>query len=99
MLQPQVTIEYSNGKVYVGEIEVTNFKRHGKGVLTFMNGDRFDGHWIDDNKHGHGQDISQGGKRILEGVWKEGRISGEASMTDEDSVEYQVELKIREIQK
>ena len=93
ILQPQVTIEYANGDMYEGEIGVGNFQKNGKGVLTFKNGDIYDGNWMNDMQHGRGKEISRGGKRTFEGVWKEGKISGEVIMTDEDGKQYHLEAK------
>ena len=97
ILQPKATIEYPNGDQYEGEINVESLQKNGKGVFTFKNGGKYDGYWMNDKQHGRGKEIYQGGKRIFEGVWKEGRISGEAIMTDIDGVRYQVDLKRLEV--
>ena len=98
VLQPQVTIEYANGDRYEGEISVENLQKHGKGVLTFKNGDIYEGNWMNDMQHGQGKEIYRGGKRILEGVWEKGEITGQVIMTNEEGKRYQVEMKKLEIE-
>ena len=57
VLQPMVTVKYSTGERYFGEIQVESYKkfgreikigsfeRHGKGVLTLQNGKKYTGDW------------------------------------------------------
>ncbi|RHY32253.1 hypothetical protein DYB32_002706 [Aphanomyces invadans] len=42
--------EYSDRRHYVGEFRHT--KRHGRGILTYSNGDRYEGPFVDDEPHG-----------------------------------------------
>ena len=56
-------------ETYVGERE--NRKYHGKGTLTFRDGEKYEGEFKDGKKHGQGTyTISSGGKYI--GEWKDG---------------------------
>jgi hypothetical protein len=53
------TMYYSNGDVYVGEwkrsLDTSKFgERSGKGVVTYFNGDKFDGNFINDKREGQG---------------------------------------------
>jgi len=86
-------IYYANGDVYEGEVQMEKLTKQGKGVLTFKNGDRYEGEWENDKQHGNGKEVSRDGKRIYEGVWKEGKMSGEVIMTDEDGMRYKAEWK------
>lgn len=46
------TIEYSDGRKYIGEIK--KGKRHGIGTIYYTNGSYYDGEWKKDNIHGEG---------------------------------------------
>ena len=53
---------------YVGEL--VNDKPHGKGTITYENGDSYEGEWKEGKKHGKGTlTTSAGGK--YEGEWNE----------------------------
>lgn len=42
--------------------------------MTLKNGDRYEGYWASDQKHGNGREVSGDGFTIHEGIWKEGTI-------------------------
>ncbi len=86
-------IEYANGDIYGGEVQIPGFKKHGKGVMKYKNGDKYEGEWKNDKQHGKGKETSGNGKRIFEGVWKEGTMVGEVIMTDERGKKYKAEWK------
>ena len=47
-------IFYGNGSVYVGDFKDKN-TRHGHGYLTWADGSRYEGYWIDDKANGYGK--------------------------------------------
>ncbi len=72
-------ITYTDGK-YVGEI--VNGKRHGKGVMYYIDEDKYnrvkyDGEWKDDKRHGHGVLIWKNGEKY-DGEFKNGQFTGNA---------------------
>ncbi len=54
-------IYYASGDIYEGEvqIETVNVTKQGKGVLTYKNGDRFEGFWENDKQHGIGREMGK----------------------------------------
>ena len=49
-------IKYAEGSECLGyDGSWANGKRTGLGVLTMANGDRYEGHWLDDKKEGPGR--------------------------------------------
>ena len=93
VLQCQVKIEYLNGDKYEGEVNVGNLQRQGKGVLISSNGDKYDGDWVNDKQHGNGREVSQGGKRMYEGVWEEGKINGDGVITYADGTRFKMKVE------
>ena len=66
---------------YVGEL--VNDKPHGKGTITYENGDSYEGEWKEGKKHGKGTlTTSAGGK--YEGEWKEGKKHGQGTLFFDD---------------
>ncbi|ETV96604.1 hypothetical protein, variant [Aphanomyces invadans] len=53
-LERMRTVEYSNGDVYLGELNDANL-RHGLGTCTYATGDAYEGHWADDLWAGQGR--------------------------------------------
>lgn len=62
--------EYDNG-FYCGRF--FNGLRHGFGTFYFLNGDRFEGQWNNDNRDGPGKYIWDDGTEC-QGVWKNGEL-------------------------
>ena len=63
---------------YVGEL--VNDKPHGKGTITYENGDSYEGEWKEGKKHGKGTlTTSAGGK--YEGEWKDDEMEGQGTYT------------------
>jgi len=42
------------GKTYFNISQWKNNKREGKGLMTYANGEVYDGQWLDDLRHGYG---------------------------------------------
>lgn len=69
-------------QVYYGEFE--NFKFNGKGICTYYcSGDRYDGQWKDDKKHGTGKCIWTDGSNY-DGQWENNRRNGKGEYTYAD---------------
>ena len=68
------TIEYKSGDKYYGAIN-ENSKRHGHGVMTYADGDKYDGEWEDDNQHGDGVYTWEDGA-IFDGEFENGKRHG-----------------------
>lgn len=47
--------------------------KEGKGIEIKLNGDRYEGEWINDKRNGKGVHIDKYGNRY-EGEWKDGNI-------------------------
>lgn len=43
--------------------------RSGLGVLTFVNGDRYEGHWLADKKEGPGRYFYSATRKVYTGEW------------------------------
>eukprot|EP00741_Cyanophora_paradoxa_P025073 tig00000342_g24201.t1 len=57
----QIEIVYPSGAKYLGEWGgTTGQSRHGRGRMTYINGDVYDGEWIDDRRHGRGRMVISG---------------------------------------
>merc|ERR1712024_111788 len=61
--------------------------RHGKGVLTWRNGNKYVGDFLDNQIHGFGTKTYKDG-RIYEGNWREGRREGYGHLTHQDGSHY-----------
>ena len=42
---------------------------HGRGTITFSDGERYVGQWKDDKQHGQGAEVYPDGK-VVKGIWK-----------------------------
>jgi len=73
------TVSYSNGNKYEGEVSLSG-ERSGYGSLIMVNGDKYEGEWANDVKHGHGVEVWATGARY-EGEWKDGKKDGEGILT------------------
>jgi hypothetical protein len=74
-------------KSYVGVIEDGVF--HGEGVLTFSNGDSFEGNFVQGKRSGTG--IYKSDKYTFEGEWKEDLMNGTFKVEFKDDVRGVVE--------
>ena len=66
-----------DANTYVGEFK--NRTRHGKGILSYNNGDEYTGEFKDDNADGLGKMIYANGN-IYIGAWLEGKQDGDGKM-------------------
>lgn len=57
------------------EGEFLEGKKHGKGTLTWANGDRYEGDWVDNKMQGKGTKFHRSGDRY-EGDWVDGKMHG-----------------------
>ena len=74
--EEEVSIKYTNGDFYVGEI--SGFNRHGLGTLSYKNGDfQYRGNWKHDKKHGRGAWKSKDQNIVFTGNFKDGLKHGE----------------------
>jgi len=62
---------------YAGEW--ANDYRHGKGILSLETGTH-EGEWKEDKPHGPGKHIAKN-RDVIDGVWKDGLLDGEATLT------------------
>ena len=70
---------------YVGRFR--EGEKHGKGELTWRNGNRYNGDFTDDKIHGYGTKVYADG-RIYEGNWKNGKREGFGTLTLDDGSAY-----------
>jgi len=68
----EATVLWENGAKYVGELD--NVK-NGWGIMTWMDGNRYEGHWKNDKREGKGTLIWANGTKY-EGDWKNSKIEG-----------------------
>lgn len=68
-------------------------KRTGFGVLLCANGDRYEGHWLDDKKEGPGRYYYRSTNKVYEGEWVddvpkcgEYRTAPEGSFTEDGTL-------------
>jgi hypothetical protein len=54
----------------VDEGEWVDYKKHGKGKLTWANGDVYEGERVDDRKHGKGKYTNADGTIYHDGEWE-----------------------------
>ena len=67
--------EYNNKSVYLGEWnEITN-RRHGRGILRWIDGTTYEGYWLDDKINIQGK-LSLSNGDIYEGEWKDDKANG-----------------------
>ena len=91
------TITYNRGHTYKGQCELKKesysaykpFKiiLKGKGIKTWADGNKYDGEWKDDKKHGHGVYTFANGT-IYDGKWKNDNKHGHGVQTWADGTKY-----------
>lgn len=62
------------------------------GRMTFPDGSRYTGEWVDDRVHGQGEHVYANGNRY-KGEWVDGSITGVGVLTFADGERYEGELK------
>ena len=75
---------------YVGELK--NEKPHGKGSITYENGESYEGVWKDDKMEGQGTYTWSNGDKY-EGEWKDGKKHGQGNIFFEDGSKVVGEFK------
>ena len=70
------TITYSDGSVYIGEIESN--RKNGYGIYYFVNGDMYKGNFKDDKRNGYGVYYFSNGDKY-EGNFENNQITGEGT--------------------
>jgi hypothetical protein len=75
------TFMESDGSTYVGEWVAGH--REGKGVMTYVNGAKYDGSWSNDKYHKNGSYLGGTNDSIkqYDGEWNQGRMHGKGSLT------------------
>lgn len=78
-LDKPVIYTYASGERYEGYLDILR-KKHGKGIAFFVNGDRYDGEFLDGKYHGKGVfSFANGDKQ--EGYWNENELHGKSLYT------------------
>ena len=75
---------------YVGELK--NEKPHGKGSITYENGESYEGEWKDGLKDGKGTLTKPAGDKY-EGEWKDDKMEGQGTYTWSNGDKYEGEWK------
>jgi hypothetical protein len=73
-LRGGVHVTYEDG-TYDGEVD-KNGKKHGKGKMTYFNGEIYDGEWGNDKPNGMGKYVHPNGTTTYEGEFKDDEFSG-----------------------
>lgn len=50
------------------------------GTYTYANGNRYDGHWLDDKRHGRGVFVCAEDGSVYDGEWSLGRKEGRGTL-------------------
>lgn len=77
--------KYKDGGIYEGEGTLFSKKRHGKGKMTYANGEIYEGEWTDDVRCGQGElykPKSWGKLYSYKGEWKNDELNGFGTFTD-----------------
>ena len=85
-LNGKVTVIYSSGHKYVGDIKHSSM--NGNGELTWPEGSKYIGEVKDGLPHGKGVAI-EGGRVTYSGNWFEGKIHGRGRYTARDGTSYE----------
>jgi len=80
----------TNEAEYVGELQ--NGKPHGKGSITYENGEIYEGEWKEGLKEGKGTLTSPDGGKY-EGEWKNDKMEGQGTYTWPNGNKYEGEWK------
>ena len=81
--------EYEYG-TYEGDLE--NGERHGKGKMTYSNGEVYEGEWVNDVKSGKGKRTFSIGD-VYEGEWQNSEMNGQGKLTYSNGTVYEGEWK------
>ena len=63
--------------IYIGQVQEKNgkFFRHGKGIMIYQNGRKYEGEWLDDLRNGRGFEKYANGN-LYTGSFKDGKANG-----------------------
>jgi len=86
----RMTIEYTDGAVYQGQ--VVNGRPNGEGTLVYIDGSRYDGSFRDGDRVGRGTLNIVGGWRY-EGEFRNDRIDGRGTLVWPDGARYEGEFR------
>ena len=67
--------EYENKSLYLGEWNIQTNKRHGRGIIQWNDGSKYEGYWVNDKANIKGRLLLSSGD-IYEGEWKDDKASG-----------------------
>ncbi|CAG9321225.1 AVL9 [Blepharisma stoltei] len=76
----RIKISYENGDVYTGS--VLSGKKEDHGILEESNGNRYEGHWISDQRSGMGTYTTQDNQYVYDGEWLDDEKSGNGREID-----------------
>jgi hypothetical protein len=85
------TLTYSDGTVYCGPLD-SDYRKHGKGSITFINGDNYTGDFFEDKLTGYGR-FSFASGDVYEGDLINGKKEGRGKYTTSDGSEYEGDFK------
>lgn len=85
------TLTYSDGTVYCGPLDA-DYRKHGKGTITFVNGDSYTGDFFEDKLTGFGIFTFASGD-VYEGNLVDGKKEGRGKYTSSEGSEYDGEFK------
>ena len=68
-------ISFNKFPIYYGELSKNENKRHGRGIMIWDNGDKYEGYWKDDKANGNGELINYNGD-IYIGEWIDDKKNG-----------------------
>ena len=63
-------IVYPSAHIYIGEVK--GYQRHGKGIMTLKNGQKYVGGFVDGKYEGFGTIYNENGEKEMEGTWRAG---------------------------
>ena len=72
-------IKYPNGNIYNGSVKIriilnkTEKIRDGYGRMTYKDGTKFEGEYVNDKINGFGIYFGKNGRKVYEGYWKDGK--------------------------
>ena len=85
------SLTYSDGTVYYGPLDA-DYRKHGKGTITLVNGDTYTGDFFEDKLTGYGT-FSFASGDVYEGDLIDGKKEGRGKYTSSDGSEYEGEFK------
>ena len=78
--------------VYHGECKKGTYKRHGRGLFAWEDGEKYLGYWVNDKREGYGENCYANGN-FYEGNYKNGKKEGKGNYKWKNGDEYEGEWK------